>query len=85
MSYNYKLFYVHPVSSMGSHSIWYALTVPHISECWPSDGPTIRQKVATIYTEWHKKPGTFEKTQQKLKKSKKKNLLMQTEPLQLAF
>ena len=32
-----------------------------------------------------KKTGTFEKTQQKLKKSKKKNLLAQIEPLQLAF
>ena len=36
-------------------------------------------------TEWHKKTGTFEKTQQKLKKSKKKYLLTEIEPLQLAF
>ena len=31
------------------------------------------------------KNGNFWKTQQKLKKSKKKNLLTETEPLQLAF
>ena len=37
------------------------------------------------YTEWHKKTGTSEKTQQKLKKSKKKNLLTEIEPLELAF
>ena len=36
------------------------------------------------YTEWHKK-GNFWKTQQKLKKSKKKKLLTEIEPLQLAF
>ena len=36
-------------------------------------------------TEWHKKNGNFWKTQQKLKKSKKKNLLTEIEPLQLAF
>ena len=29
--------------------------------------------------------GTFDKTQQKLKKSKKKKLLTEIEPLQLAF
>ena len=32
-----------------------------------------------------KKNGDFWKTQQKLKKSKKKNLLTEIEPLQLAF
>ena len=32
-----------------------------------------------------KKTGTFEKPQQKLKKSKKKKLLTEIEPLQLAF
>ena len=32
-----------------------------------------------------KKTDTFEKTQQKLKKSKKKNLLTEIEPLQLTF
>ena len=36
-------------------------------------------------TEWHKKNGNFWKTQQKLKKSKKKHLLTEIEPLQLAF
>ena len=35
--------------------------------------------------EWHKKNGNIWKTQQKLKKSKKKNLLTEIEPLQLAF
>ena len=34
---------------------------------------------------WHKKNCNFWKTQQKLKKSKKKNLLTEIEPLQLAF
>jgi len=38
-----------------------------------------------IDTEWHKKKGNFWKTQQKLKKSKKKNLLTEIEPLQLAL
>ena len=38
-----------------------------------------------VYTEWHKKNGNFWKTQQKLKKSKKKNLFTEIEPLQLAF
>ena len=37
------------------------------------------------YTGDTKKTGTFEKTQQKLKKSKKKKLLTEIEPLQLAF
>jgi len=32
-----------------------------------------------------KKTGTFEKTPKKLKKSKKKNLLTEIEPLKLAF
>ena len=32
-----------------------------------------------------KKTGTFENPQQKFKKSKKNNLLTETEPLQLAF
>ena len=32
-----------------------------------------------------KETGTFEKSQQKLKKSKKKNLLTEIEPLQLPF
>ena len=36
-------------------------------------------------TGWHKKNWNFWKTQQKLKKSKKKNLLTEIEPLQLAF
>ena len=40
---------------------------------------------AAIYTEWHTKNGNFWKTQQKLKKSKKKKLLTEVEPLQLAF
>ena len=39
----------------------------------------------TLYTGWHKKNGNFWKPQQKLKKSKKKNLLTEIEPLQLAF
>ena len=38
-----------------------------------------------IYRVTQKKTGTFEKIQQKLKKSKKKNLLTEIEPLQLAF
>ena len=42
-------------------------------------------KNITVYTEWHKKNGHFWKTQQKLKKSKKKYLLTEIEPLQLAF
>ena len=36
-------------------------------------------------TEWHKKNGNFWITQQKLKKSKKKKILTEIEPLQLAF
>ena len=36
-------------------------------------------------TGWHKKTGTFEKPNKKLKKSTKKNLLIEIEPLQLAF
>ena len=36
-------------------------------------------------TRWRKKNGNFWKTQQKLKKSNKKNLLTEIEPLQLAF
>ena len=39
----------------------------------------------TANTGWHKKNRNFWKTQQKLKKSKKKNLLTEIEPLQLAF
>ena len=42
-------------------------------------------QIVTSYTEWHKKNGNFWKPQQKLKKSKKKNLLTEIEPLQLAF
>jgi hypothetical protein len=42
------IFYVHPVSNMGSHSTWYALTVPHISECWPGDGLIREKYVVTI-------------------------------------
>ena len=38
-----------------------------------------------LLTRWHKKNENFWKTQQKLKKSKKKNLLTEIEPLQLAF
>ena len=38
-----------------------------------------------VYTEWHKKNGNFWKNQQKFKKSKKKKLLTEIEPLQLAF
>ena len=37
------------------------------------------------HTEWHKKNGNFWKNQQKLKKSKKKNVLTEIEPLKLAF
>ena len=41
-------FSVHLVSNVGSHSKWYVLIVPHISEYWPIDG-LIRQKhIATI-------------------------------------
>jgi len=40
--------YVHPVSNLGSHSTWYALIVPHISECWPEDGLIGPKHVATI-------------------------------------
>ena len=36
-------------------------------------------------TEWHKKNGNFWKTQQILKKSNKKNVPTEIEPLQLAF
>ena len=43
-----------------------------------------RREIFQLYTEWHKK-GNFWKTQQKLKKSKKKNVLTEIEPLQLAF
>ena len=41
-------------------------------------------KCISVYTEWHKKRELL-KTQQKLKKSKKKKLLTEIEPLQLAF
>ena len=34
--------------AIGSHSTWYALTVPHISEWWPEDGLIRLQHVATI-------------------------------------
>jgi len=40
--------------------------------------------ILTIYSVTQKK-GNFWKTQQKLKKSKEKNLLTEIEPLQLAF
>ena len=64
---------------------------------WPSSGrcswKDILHHVAgnavyntvNLYTGWHKKNGNFWKTQQKFKKSKKKNLLTEIEPLQLAF
>jgi len=31
-------FYVYLVSNVGAQSTWYALIVPHTSECWPEDG-----------------------------------------------
>ena len=40
---------------------------------------------AEMMYRWHKKNGNFWKPQQKLQKSKKKNLLTEIEPLQLAF
>jgi len=43
------------------------------------------QNVSDINTGRHKKNGNFWKTLQKLKKSNKKNLLTETEPLLLAF
>jgi len=42
------------------------------------------QESACTYTEWHKKRELL-KTPTNLKKSKKKNLLTEIEPLQLAF
>ena len=35
---------------MGSHSTWYALTVPHISEFWPENGLIREKYVATVNT-----------------------------------
>ena len=46
---------------------------------------TIRILLDILKVQGDTKKGTFEKTQQKLKKSKKKNLLTEIEPLQLAF
>ena len=46
---------------------------------------TFQTDVSSNYREWHKKNGNFWKTQQKLKKSKKKKLLTEIEPLKLAF
>ena len=48
------------------------------------------QKAQNVYTQGFlyrvtQKNGNFWKTQQKLKKAKKKNLLTEIEPLQLAF
>ena len=40
---------------------------------------------SNTYTGWHTKNENFWKPQQKLKKSKKKNLLTEIEPLQLAY
>ena len=42
-------------------------------------------KGETEGTGWHKKNGNFWKPQQKLKKSKKKKLFTEIEPLQLAI
>ena len=44
-----------------------------------------KKKSTEIYRVTQKKNGNFWKTQQKFKKSKKKNLLTEIEPLQLAF
>ena len=45
----------------------------------------VKQSPHLFNTGWHKKTRTFEKTQQKLKKFKKKILLTEIEPLQLPF
>ena len=41
--------------------------------------------VMLLSTEWHKKTGTFEKPNKNWRNQKKKNVLTETEPLQLAF
>ena len=42
-------------------------------------------KCDSYNTEWHKKPGTFEKPNKNWRNPRKKKLLTEIEPLQLAF
>ena len=62
--------------------------------CWSSQNfqtvgtwrwQSCRRYAPLACKEWHKKNGNLWKTQQKLKKSKKKNLLTEIKTLQLAF